>query len=294
MWVFLLILIVVFTIETGVMYSLPSLLPADCGPEIATLLDGFLLTAVLAPVLWFLIVAPLRRLAAGRTEMLQLILTAQEEERRRISRDLHDEIGQSLTSLMVGLRTLQESPNIDMALQRADELRRLGKQIHDELRRLARGLRPSILDDLGLAEALKRYAEEYEQTHGIAVRVLVPEPGVARLSEAIETALYRIALEALTNVVKHARATRVILDLSWARHRVRMRVTDNGRGFPPGFDLGADSPHGHLGLPSMAERAALLGGRMLVESRAGGGTTLSFEIPLRKDFHVKDPHLARG
>jgi signal transduction histidine kinase len=292
--VFLLILAVVFTIEAAVMIVLPYVLPKDSDRRLETLVDSCTLTLVLAPVLWSLVISPLRRLAESRSQLLQRVISAQEDEQRRIARDLHDEIGQGLTSLLVGLRTLEESKTFETAKQRAGELRQIGGRVHDEIRRLARGLRPSVLDDLGLAEAVARYAEDYEQTHGIAVSVSLPDRSAARLPEAVETALFRVTQEALTNVVKHAGARHVDLVVARDRSCVRLRVSDDGRGFDPGAVLRGPAGGRSFGLTNMAERAALLDGVLAVESRAGGGTTLTLEIPMKEAAHAEASHPRRG
>jgi signal transduction histidine kinase len=148
-------------------------------------------------------------------------------------------------------------------------------------------LRPSILDDLGLAEALARHAEDFEQTHGIATAVDYPDGPLGRLPEAVETALYRIAQEALTNVAKHARAKHVDIAVGRGPRRVRLRVSDDGRGFDP-------AAGGQFGLSGMAERADLLGGRLTVESAPGGGTMLTADIPLTETPHGEDSGAGRG
>jgi signal transduction histidine kinase len=292
--VFLLILAVVFTIEATVMIVLPYVLPQSSGRGLETLVDACTLTVVLAPILWSLVISPLRRLAESRRQLLHRLIFAQEDERRRIARDLHDEIGQGLTSLLVGLRTLEESPTFDEAKQHARELRLIGGQVHDEIRRLARGLRPSVLDDLGLTAALARYAEDYEQTHGIAIVVRLPDQSVRRLPGAVETALYRIAQEALTNVAKHARAAHVDVHLTTAPASVRMRISDDGCGFDSALVLPRTLANGNFGLSSMTERAALLDGAVVIESRTGGGTTLTVEIPLQETSDAEDSHNRRG
>src|SRR5207247_649458 len=147
----------------------------------------------------------------GRARLLKQVLSAREEEQRRIARDLHDGVGQSLTSLLLGLRAAADAPTFAEARARLDPLRGITAALLDEVRRLARGLRPSVLDDLGLAAALERYAADYTQAHGIAVDVVAPVLAMARLPAELETALYRIAQEALTNVLKHAAAKAVSL-----------------------------------------------------------------------------------
>jgi signal transduction histidine kinase len=292
--VFFLILAVVFAIEAAVMIVLPHVLPRDADRWLETLVDSCTLTVVLAPVLWTVVISPLRRLALSRSQLLQRVISAQEDEQRRIARDLHDEIGQGLTSLLVGLRTLEESETFDAARQHARDLRQIGAKVHDEIRRLARGLRPSVLDDLGLVEAVARYAEDYEQTHGIAVSVSVPDRSIGRLPEAVETALFRVAQEALTNVAKHAGATHVHLVVARDRSSVRLRVTDDGHGFDPGAVLRGHAGGKRFGLTSMAERAALLNGVLAVESRAGAGTTLTLEIPMKETEHAQASDPGRG
>jgi two-component system sensor histidine kinase UhpB len=212
-------------------------------------------------------------------------MSAQEDERRRIARDLHDEIGQGLTSVLVGLRTVEESPTFAAAKDQARELRRLGGQIHDDVRRLARGLRPSILDDLGLEEALRRYAEDYQQMHGISAVVHSSGSALARLPEEVETALYRIAQEALTNTAKHAAAGCVQIVVTRDPSFVQLTVADDGCGFEPETMPARPTPDGSFGLPGMRERAALLNGSLILESAPGQGTTITVRIPLGESGH---------
>ena len=172
-----------------------------------------------------------------RARLLKQVMSAREEEQRRIARDLHDGIGQSLTSLLLGLRAAAEVPTFEEARARLGELRDITASLLNEVRRLARGLRPSVLDDLGLAAALERYAADYTQAHGIAVDVVAPNLALARLPAEVETALYRIAQEALTNVLKHAAAKAVSLVVrrelggETAQSGVHLTVEDDGRGF---------------------------------------------------------------
>jgi signal transduction histidine kinase len=212
-----------------------------------------------------------------RQQLLKKLMSAQEDERRRIARDLHDEIGQSLTSLLIGLRTIGDADTPEEARARVEDLRRTTVATIDEVRRLARGLRPSVLDDLGLTAALERYAADYTQTHAIDVNVEPPEAGLGRLSDEIETALYRIAQEALTNTAKHANATRVSVAVERRPREIYLTVADDGRGFA---SQRADSA-GRLGLTGMQERAALLNGTVTVDSRPGQGHPSRGVHPLR-------------
>ena len=229
-----------------------------------------------------------------RARLLKQVMSAREEEQRRIARDLHDGIGQSLTSLLLGLRAAAEVPTFEEARARLGELRDITASLLNEVRRLARGLRPSVLDDLGLAAGLERYAADYTQAHGIAVDVVAPDLALARLPAEVETALYRIAQEALTNVLKHAAAKAVSLVVRrelGGSSGVHLTVEDDGRGFDSDALLQAPgwaSAGKGLGLLDIRERAALLNGSVTLESRPGSGTTVHVCIPLREENHGED------
>jgi signal transduction histidine kinase len=222
-----------------------------------------------------------RSLVQVRQQLLKQLLSAQEDERRRIARDLHDEIGQALTSMLIGLRTVADATTLETARGRAEDLRRIGVSALEEVRRLARGLRPSVLDDLGLSAALERFAADYAQAHGIEVTVQAPDPMAGRLPEEIETALYRIAQEALTNTAKHASARQVRIVVEQEPGSVQLIVSDDGRGFP----CDEPTPIGRLGLSGMQERAALLNGSVRVESSPGLGTRVFVRIPCGEANH---------
>jgi signal transduction histidine kinase len=227
----------------------------------------------------------------ARARLLKQVLSAREEEQRRIARDLHDGIGQSLTSLLLGLRAAAEVPTFEEARARLGELRGITAALLDEVRRLARGLRPSVLDDLGLAAALERCAADYTQAHGIAVDVVAPDLALARLPAEVETALYRIAQETLTNVLKHAAAKAVSLVVRrelGGSSGVHLTVEDDGRGFDNDALLQAPGTGIGLGLLDIRERAALLNGSVTLESRLGSGTTVHVCIPLREENHGED------
>jgi signal transduction histidine kinase len=229
-----------------------------------------------------------------RARLLKQVMSAREEEQRRIARDLHDGIGQSLTSLLLGLRAAAEVPTFAEARARLDSLRDITASLLDEVRRLARGLRPSVLDDLGLAAVLERYAADYTQAHGIAVDVVAPDLALDRLPDEVETALYRIAQETLTNVLKHAAAKAVSLVVRRElgdSPGVHLTVEDDGRGFDSDALLQAPgwaSAGKGLGLIDIRERAALLNGAVTLESRPGSGTTVHVYIPLKEENHGED------
>ncbi len=215
------------------------------------------------------------------------VLTAQEDERRRIARDLHDEIGQSLTSVLIGLRMAEDAPALESARARLDDLRRITGGALDEVRRLARGIRPSVLDDLGLGPALERHAEDFARAHG--VRVVVHAPGLdERLPEEVETTLYRVVQEALTNAARHAQAANVRVTVERAAASVAATVADDGRGFDSTPVLRDPAKEGHFGLSGMRERAGLLHGSLVIESRPGAGTTVRVTLPLTEEGHGED------
>ncbi|HLN32051.1 MAG TPA: ATP-binding protein [Gemmataceae bacterium] len=223
-----------------------------------------------------------------RARLLKQAMSAREEEQRRIARDLHDGIGQSLTSLLLGLRAAAEVPTFEEARARLGELRGITASVLDEVRRLARGLRPSVLDDLGLAAALERYAADYTKAHGIAVDVYSPDLVLVRLPAEVETALYRIAQETLTNVLKHAEAKAASLVVWRESSDIHLTVEDDGCGFDNDALLQAPSTGNGLGLLDIRERALLLNGSVTLESRRGHGTTVHVCIPLREENHGED------
>src|SRR5205809_55535 len=199
--------------------------------------------------------------------LLERVLSAQEEERRRIARELHDEAGQLLTSLLVGLRNLDDSRNIADAKAKAHRLREITAQAIDEVGRLARGLHPTVLDDHGLGVALSRYVAEYAKVHNITVDLTLSDRVSIALPPAVQIGLYRILQEALTNVARHSGASEVSIRFARSIRNVQVVVTDNGRGFET---TAATVSSSHLGIQSMRERAAMLGGTICFTSKGKG------------------------
>jgi PAS domain S-box-containing protein len=228
-----------------------------------------------------------KRTEESRTRLIARVMSAQEEERRRIARELHDETGQSLTSLLLGLRLIGDTRPLKKAEAQVNQLRRITVQILDNLRRLARGLHPSILDDLGLVLALTRYATDYAKSHGIAVNLEAEGLDSSRLPSPVETALYRIVQEALTNIARHAAAKTVRVTLTRQPLEVHTVVEDDGCGFDVETTLRTSHTSGHLGLYGMRERAVLLGGSVTIESARGKGTVVSVRIPLEGKAAVR-------
>jgi len=207
-------------------------------------------------------------------DALRRAVAAQELERKRLARELHDETGQALTSILLGLSTVEHAGDLDSARVAAGELRALVVATLQDVRRLAVELRPSALDDFGLEPALRRLGQTVRETSGLDVQVET-RLGESRLPAEIETVVYRIVQEALTNVLKHARARRVSVVATRKDDGVSVVIEDDGRGFRPGASTAG------LGLVGMRERVQLLDGAIEVESRPGAGTMVILELPLR-------------
>jgi signal transduction histidine kinase len=207
-------------------------------------------------------------------DAVRRVVEAQELERARLARELHDETGQALTSILLGLKSLEDRVESDEGRAAAAELRELVVSTLQDVRRLAVELRPSALDDFGLVPALERLTETFASGSGVAVD-LEARLGDERLPAEVETTLYRLVQEALTNVLKHAGAARVAVRLTRDAAGVTAIVEDDGNGFEPA------ARNGGLGLTGMRERVGIVGGRLTVDSATGRGTTLLAEVPLR-------------
>ena len=208
-------------------------------------------------------------------DALRRAVAAQELERQRLARELHDETGQALTSILLGLAAVDHAQSLDEARAAAAELRDLVVSTLQDVRRLAVELRPSALDDFGLEPALRRLGQAVREVSGLDVQV-EPRLGGSRLPAEAETAVYRIVQEALTNVVKHAEANRVSVVVTRKNESVSVLIEDDGRGFVPERSTG-----GGLGLLGMRERVELLDGMFTIDSQPEGGTTIVLELPLR-------------
>lgn len=219
----------------------------------------------------------LRRKEQARVQLLNRVMTAQEEERKRVARELHDEMGQAITSLMVGLRVAAEARDMNEVTQRLADIRATADQTLAGVKHLAWELRPAILDDLGLVAAMQRYAEHCRQRYGFEVDWQM-NLDTQRLPAEVETALYRILQEALTNVARHAGATHVGVVLERRDGEVIAIVEDDGCGFDA-TQMRTRSPGQALGIFGMEERAALLNGTLVIESEAGQGTTVFVRVP---------------
>jgi two-component system sensor histidine kinase UhpB len=205
-------------------------------------------------------------------------MRAQEEERRRLARDLHDEVNQALTAILLRLEVLAQDTPPARAPEVA-ELKRLVNQAMEELLTLARQLRPSALDDHGLVPAVEAQLKRFSARTGIEVRMST-EGDPNELPEVMQTAIFRVAQEALANVARHAGATIVEVDLDEEDGRAELRVRDDGAGFDAGSipRAGTERPGAGLGLGGMAERARLVGGELDVRSAPGGGTSVTLRV----------------
>ena len=206
-------------------------------------------------------------------DALRRVVSAQEGERRRLARELHDETGQALTSILLGLKPLEEALRDSVASAALVELRALVVATLQDVRRLAVELRPAALDDFGLVSALERLTETFAHQTGLSVD-FESALGEDRLPSDTETALYRIVQESLTNVVKHARAQRISIFLTRTGGMVKAVIEDDGIGFDA-----AQTREDSFGLSGMRERVAMLDGSLEVESSPGGGTTIAVEVP---------------
>lgn len=206
-------------------------------------------------------------------EALRALIRMQELENMRISRELHDSVGQALTSLMLSIRAIQNEEESLALHNRLDELYRLTTETMEEVRRISLNLRPLALENLGLADAIYWYAENFQKNSGIEV-VFRSSALKRSLPKEIELTIYRIVQEALTNVSKHAQAQHVAITMGGGSDRVLMSIRDDGKGINR-----AKKTEG-LGLLGMSERVRLLGGSLSIQGSEEEGTSILVEIPL--------------
>lgn len=281
--VFVILLAVVFAVEMTIMLAVESLDEARVPRVLVSLLDALLLVVVLWPMLWLFVVRPLRATIVERRAFLARTLTIQEEERSSLARDLHDELGQTQTAVLLGARSIMNAATLEDAKERAKEVARMAASTIESSRRIARGLSPGVLIDLGLAVAAERLCEDIALASGVEVERAI-RLGAARVDPEIEIAAYRVLQEAMNNAVKHARATRlrVVLDLSG--ETLRLVVSDDG----VGISAGAVGGRGGFGLEGMRQRVTLRNGSLEIKSEPQKstkdvqGTTIVATFPLRE------------
>ncbi|MBN3525121.1 ATP-binding protein [Paenibacillus apiarius] len=221
-----------------------------------------------------------------RDTLILKLLAAQEDERKRISRELHDETSQALTSLMVTMRVLANEAKDAEQQELLHASREIAASILREIRDLAVELRPPILDDMGLIPAIKKYVQKFEEKHDIAVNLFAPEDDID-IDSHTAVALYRILQESLTNVVKHTAATQIEITMGIADHGIQLTIHDNGHGIRP-EDFERARQQNRIGIYGMKERAELLGGSFGVTTTSVGGTELRVSIPLKLEKGCSD------
>jgi signal transduction histidine kinase len=278
--VWLTVLATLFCTEAAVMEIIPWIIPAWAPRLLEAIVDAFILTTVTAPILWFLIVRPIQEANRLRTQFLSDLFASIEVERRQIAHELHDGVGQSLTLLISGLQTAVLKIQDQELESRCRHLKELARQSLTELKRLALGLRPSLLDDLGLVPALQQIVSEFREHHSSGTWDIQLDTGElmdVRLPEAVETTLYRVTQEGLANVAKHSKATKVLIRMWKDKRSVVLQIEDNGVGITPSKLTGLNP--GHLGITGMRERVALIGGTLTIDSQVGKGTRLVVRLP---------------
>lgn len=222
---------------------------------------------------------------ASRQALIERIVGVQEDERKAIAQELHDQLGPSLSFLLMKVESREGGPTL------AKHLEDMGAQIRsmiDEVRRLAWNMRPSILDDYGVSSALERYAEEVAEVAPFSIDYqCVHLPEGRRMASRVEVTLYRVAQEAMTNVIRHADATQVGLVLLCQPSEVTLIIEDDGQGFDP-EEIKRLGSSKSLGMAGMRERVELLGGELVVQSRPGGGTTIRARLSLDESSDAGD------
>jgi PAS domain S-box-containing protein len=218
------------------------------------------------------------RAERARTELLSRLVFAQEDERKRIAREMHDQFGEQLTALGLGISALRDSCGTDQQLgPMVAALEKVAQQLDRDVDHLVWELRPTALDDLGLRAALANYVQDWSVRAGVRADLHTTGLSADRLTSEVETTLYRIAQEALNNIAKHARAENVDVILERRPDQVSLIIEDDGVGFEQG---NGSSPHQGFGLLGMQERAALVGATVQIESAAGEGTTIIVRMPV--------------
>jgi len=215
------------------------------------------------------------------SEMAQRLVTAQEAERLRISRELHDDLGQALTTHLLAIRNLQNDLSIPVVtlFESLENLYQQSYEIFVKIRRLAHDLRPPVLDTLGLKRSLETYCHEFTNRTHLSIALEI-DPTLPEFIDVYNVTLYRVLQEALTNIAKHAQASRIWVELNVEDDTINLTVQDNGRGLQPIENNG-------IGITGMQERLSLVGGKFLLHSPAEGGTILSASLPIKTQTAIK-------
>lgn len=223
--------------------------------------------------------AKLRDREAALGRLYEKVVSAQEDERKRIARELHDDTSQSLAALVMALDGAVAALRAGLT-PRLEEAKALAVRTIEEVHRMILDLRPSVLDDLGLQSAVRWYADHHLTSRGISVRCEFDAPD-RRFPAAFETALFRVCQEAMSNVARHAQAESVLIQLSEGEGVIRIEIEDDGRGFEP--ENVSHAERRHFGLMGIEERVEILGGHVKIESAPGQGTRVRLEVPLPRE-----------
>ena len=277
--IFVTVLVVSFATEFSVMSMLPLIVPEGSSKTLEAAIDSCLLTAILAPIVWFRVIRPIQLLSQSRLSFLRLSMIAQETERTRIKQELHDGLGQTLTSMMLGLRAIEETTGESKVVEIVRQLRRTGAVLHDDLRRIVSGLHPTVLDQGGLQLAVTDMANEFGRVANAQIRVTATDLDNQRFGRNYETLVYRIIQESVNNAVKHSGASEIGISLVLKEQVLKVEVTDNGCGFSP--RLTSEKSKTSYGLIGLRERALAVGGTIEIVS-GKAGTRIRAELPVVK------------
>lgn len=280
MRVFAIVLTLVFFCQGAIMLLSPVLYPTGAPRALEGVIDATVLTLILAPFLWILIVAPFRKALRDRAQLLNRLFDAQDFERANIARELHDGIGQQLTAMLFRLRAVIETAHSETLRGQMVEICDVGQHMQEDIRRLSRGLRSAVLDQFGLIDALERLASDFRSGERGKVELDAASLRSKRFDRETENAVYRVAQEAISNAVKHGGASQITVECRNNASSLLLEIRDNGIGFSVSdFDpqVGDDKA---FGLISMRERVSLLGGIFAVNSVPGQGTVVSAEFPI--------------
>jgi len=277
--VWVIVLASIFVTEYTVMISLPKLMPRGHSLFLEAAVDSVTLTLVLAPIMWVTVVRQLQTIIRIRNHFLTNYLEHVESNKKRIAHELHDGVGQTLSLLVSGLRSAHATLTDPVASRRYDALVHLAQTALQDVKRLAVGLRPSLLDDLGLAAALERLVDDVREQHPLELALDVTDIATVRLPEAVETSVFRIVQESLANVVAHAHARSACVAVHLRAGELVVKVADDGRGYDAAQQQRARAL-GRLGLLGLYERTALLGGHIDIRSEPGKGTRITIAVPI--------------
>ncbi|MFM8250396.1 MAG: sensor histidine kinase [Planctomycetota bacterium] len=278
--VWLYVLLVIALAEFAIMGILPWIFPEQDSPIWESIIDALGLPIIVAPVLWWSIVLPLQRTLRLREWFLGRVFSSIEDERRRIAYDIHDGLGQSLTLLISGLRSLPDQCDTTELQRRRQDLQAFAERALSDAKQLALGLRPSLLDDFGLVVALQRLVADTCKHQPIEIKFTTQHLPEERLPDVMETALFRITQEAISNIIKHSEAHSVTISLSCVARDVKLVITDDGHGIDRHKLIARQAQGGHLGLSGMQERAIQLQGSFEIHSSLGQGCQIVVTVPL--------------